>query len=183
MVAPGTGFLLNNEMTDFGAPGTANEPEPFKRPRSSMSPTIVVRKGEPVLVTGAAGGARIIMGVLNSIVGLVDFDLNIGQALDAERVDALLGVTGPPFPLELEDGRVDENVEIELVRARPHHHPEQRDRVLRPAANECHRGGARNGQEPRSERPSHRQRGARPGVSVDGSPAAGVSMRHPLGGI
>ena len=116
VVAPGTGFLLNNEMTDFGAPGTANEPEPFKRPRSSMSPTIVVRKGEPVLVTGAAGGARIIMGVLNSIVGLVDFDLNIGQALDAERIDALLGVTGPPFPLELEDGRVDENVEVELVR-------------------------------------------------------------------
>ena len=116
VVAPGTGFLLNNEMTDFGAPGTANEPEPFKRPRSSMSPTIVVRKGEPVMVTGAAGGARIIMGVLNSIVGLVDFDLNIGQALDAERIDALLGVTGPPFPLELEDGRVDENVEVELVR-------------------------------------------------------------------
>ena len=101
---------------DFGAPGTANEPEPFKRPRSSMSPTIVVRKGEPVLVTGAAGGARIIMGVLNAIVGLVDFDLNIGQALDAERVDALVGVTGPPFTLELEDGRVDEDVEIALTR-------------------------------------------------------------------
>jgi len=114
VVAPGTGFLLNNEMTDFGAPGTANEPEPFKRPRSSMSPTIVVRDGEPVMVTGAAGGARIIMGVLNAIVGLVDFDLNIGQALDAERVDALVGVTGPPFTLELEDGRVDEDVEIEL---------------------------------------------------------------------
>jgi gamma-glutamyltranspeptidase/glutathione hydrolase len=114
VVAPGTGFLLNNEMTDFGLPGTANEPEPFKRPRSSMSPTIVVRRGEPVMITGGAGGVRIIMGVLNAIVGLVDFDLNIGQAIDAERVEAAGGVTGPPFPLELEDGRVDEDVEIEL---------------------------------------------------------------------
>jgi gamma-glutamyltranspeptidase / glutathione hydrolase len=119
VVAPGTGFLLNNEMTDFGAPGTANEPQPFKRPRSSMSPTIVVRRGEPVLVTGGAGGIRIIMGVLNAIVGLVDFDLGIGHALDAERVEAAGGVTGPPFPLELEDGRVDEDVELELV-ARGH---------------------------------------------------------------
>ena len=114
VVAKGTGFLLNNEMTDFGDPGTANEPEPFKRPRSSMSPTIVVRRGEPVLITGGAGGVRIIMGVLNAIVGVVDFDLNIGQALDAERVEAAGGVTGPPFPLELEDGRVDEDVEVEL---------------------------------------------------------------------
>ncbi|MGH2752429.1 MAG: gamma-glutamyltransferase [Actinomycetota bacterium] len=114
VVAPRTGFLLNNEMTDFGAPGTANEPEPFKRPRSSMSPTIVVRKGEPVLITGGAGGVRIIMGVLNAVVGLIDFDLNIGHALDAERVEAAGGVTGPPFPLELEDGRVDEDVEVEL---------------------------------------------------------------------
>ncbi len=114
VVAPKTGFLLNNEMTDFGAPGTANEPEPFKRPRSSMSPTIVVRSGEPVLITGGAGGVRIIMGVLNAIVGLVDFDLNIGQAIDAERVEAAGGVEGPPFPLELEDGRVDEVVEVEL---------------------------------------------------------------------
>ncbi|MDQ4058841.1 MAG: gamma-glutamyltransferase [Actinomycetota bacterium] len=114
VVAPKTGFLLNNEMTDFGAPGTANEPEPFKRPRSSMSPTIVVRDGEPVLVVGGAGGVRIIMGVLNAIVGMVDFGLDLAHALDAERVEAAGGVTGPPFPLELEDGRVDEEVEVEL---------------------------------------------------------------------
>ncbi len=114
VVAPKTGFLLNNEMTDFGDPGTANEPEPFKRPRSSMSPTIVVRDGEPVLVVGGAGGVRIIMGVLNAIVGMVDFDLDLAHALDAERVEAAGGVAGPPFPLELEDGRVDEEVEVEL---------------------------------------------------------------------
>lgn len=47
-------------------------------------------------------------------MGLIDFDLNMGQAIDAERGEAAGGVTGPPFPLELEDGRVDEDVEIEL---------------------------------------------------------------------
>ena len=47
VVAPGTGFLLNNEMTDFGAPGTANEPGPGKRPRSSIAPTILVEERRP----------------------------------------------------------------------------------------------------------------------------------------
>ncbi|MGH2699680.1 MAG: gamma-glutamyltransferase [Actinomycetota bacterium] len=136
VVAPGTGFLLNNEMTDFGAPGTANEPEPFKRPRSSMSPTIVVRKGEPVLITGGAGGIRIIMGVLNAIVGLIDFDLGIGHALDAERVEAAGGVTGPPFPLELEDGRVDEDVEVELeVRGHTITPNDESEYLIRPRMN------------------------------------------------
>src|SRR5204862_5971658 len=68
VVAPGTGFLLNNEMTDFGAPGSANQIQPGKRPRSSMSPTIVVRGGRPVLVTGGAGGSLIIMGVVQAVL-------------------------------------------------------------------------------------------------------------------
>jgi len=136
VVAPGTGFLLNNEMTDFGDPGTANEPEPFKRPRSSMSPTIVVKDGEPVLVVGGAGGARIIMGVLNAIVGMVDFDLDLAHALDAERVEASLGVAGPPFRLELEDGRVDEAVEIELgLRGHAIEPPDESEYLLRPRVN------------------------------------------------
>src|SRR5439155_739414 len=67
VVAPGTGFLLNNELTDFGVPGSANEARPFKRPRSSMSPTIVVREGKPFLVTGGAGGSLIIMGVVSAV--------------------------------------------------------------------------------------------------------------------
>ncbi len=87
VVAPGTGFLLNNELTDFSDPGTANEPGPGKRPRSSMAPTIVVRQGKPVLVTGGAGGARIIMGVLHSILGTIDFGQNLAQAADAQRFD------------------------------------------------------------------------------------------------
>ncbi len=88
VVAPGTGVLLNNELTDFSAAGTANQPQARKRPRSSIAPTIVVQDGKPVLVTGGAGGSRIIMGVLQSILGRVDFGLSLSQATDAERVDS-----------------------------------------------------------------------------------------------
>ncbi len=110
VVAPGTGFLLNNELTDFSDPGAANAPEPGKRPRSSMSPTIVVRDGEPVLVVGASGGSQIIMGALHAIVNSVDFDQNPAQAIDAERLDAQF-----PPELILEDGRVPATAEAELI--------------------------------------------------------------------
>jgi gamma-glutamyltranspeptidase/glutathione hydrolase len=108
VVAPGTGFLLNNELTDFGDPGTANEPAPFKRPRSSMAPTIVVQAGEPVLVTGAAGGARIIMGVVDTVLGVVDFRYDIAHAVDAERTD------DPTGTMTIEDARVDPGVLADL---------------------------------------------------------------------
>jgi gamma-glutamyltranspeptidase/glutathione hydrolase len=114
VMAPGTGFLLNNELTDFGAPGTANEPAPGKRPRSSMSPEIVVRDGKPVLVTGGAGGARIIMGVLFSILGTVDYGLDLPQAVDAERLDNL-----GSSRLNIEDARVDPAV-LAALDARGH---------------------------------------------------------------
>jgi gamma-glutamyltranspeptidase/glutathione hydrolase len=87
VVAPGTGLLLNNELTDFSAPGTANEPAPGKRPRSSINPTIVVQSGKPVLVAGAAGGSTIIMGPTQAIIDTVDFGMTLPQAVDAERVD------------------------------------------------------------------------------------------------
>ncbi|WP_205697274.1 gamma-glutamyltransferase [Conexibacter sp. SYSU D00693] len=110
VVAPGTGFLLNNEMTDFSGPGTANEPAAGKRPRSSMSPTIVVRDGRPVLVVGGAGGARIPGGVLNVVLGMLEFGLPLDQALDAARWDAA------PGTLEIEDGRVTDDVLADLQR-------------------------------------------------------------------
>jgi gamma-glutamyltranspeptidase/glutathione hydrolase len=88
VVAPGTGFLLNNELTDFGAAGTANQAQAFKRPRSSISPEIVVDHGVPVLVDGGAGGARIVMGALLPILDTVDYGLDIGHAVDAERIEA-----------------------------------------------------------------------------------------------
>ena len=78
LVAEGTGILLNNELDDFaakpGAPnafglvgGDANAPGPGKRPLSSMTPTIVLKDGKPVLVTGSPGGSRIITAVLQVI--------------------------------------------------------------------------------------------------------------------
>src|SRR5205823_6045422 len=63
MVVPGRGFLLNNELTDFnftptqGSAPDPNLPAPFKRPRSSMSPTILLKNGKPLLATGPPGGA------------------------------------------------------------------------------------------------------------------------------
>ncbi len=114
VTVPGAGFLLNNELTDFGEPGTANEPEPGKRPLSSISPTIVVEDGVPSLVVGGAGGSQIIMGVLHAIVNSVDYGMDVAHALDAPRLDAQ-----EPPTLILEDGRVSAVDEAELV-ARGH---------------------------------------------------------------
>lgn len=97
MVAEGTGVLLNNELDDFtAAPGAsnayglvgfeANLPGPGKRPLSSMSPTIVLRDGQPVLVTGSPGGSRIISTVLQVIVGVLDYDMNVAAAVAAPRL-------------------------------------------------------------------------------------------------
>jgi gamma-glutamyltranspeptidase/glutathione hydrolase len=105
LVAPGTGFLLNNELTDFGAPGTANQPAPGKRPRSSMDPLIVVRNGRPVLVTGGAGGALIIMGVFETVLDTLEYGADVPHAVDAERVDDQGGVR-----LMVEDARLDPSV-------------------------------------------------------------------------
>src|SRR4051794_15756973 len=102
VVAPGTGFLLNNELTDFGAPGTANQPAPGKRPRSSMDPVIVVRNGRPVLVTGGAGGALIIMGVTETVLDTLEYGADVPHAVDAERVDDQGGAR-----LTVEDARLD----------------------------------------------------------------------------
>ena len=96
-VVDGAGFLLNNEMDDFSSkPGTANAfgligykanaIAPFKRPLSSMSPTIIIdSEGTPILTIGAAGGSRIITAVLQTIISVVDHDLNIQEAIDAPR--------------------------------------------------------------------------------------------------
>jgi gamma-glutamyltranspeptidase/glutathione hydrolase len=97
LVAQGTGILLNNTLDDFaaapGAPnafgligGSANAPGPGKRPLSSMTPTIVLKDGRPVLVTGAPGGGRIISTVLQVIVNDIDFGLPPAEAVGAPRV-------------------------------------------------------------------------------------------------
>jgi len=86
LMTPG-GFLLNNELTDFsfrthsdGVP-IANRVEPGKRPRSSMSPTIVMADGAPVLVIGSPGGSRIIGYVAKTIIAHVDWDMDIQTAI------------------------------------------------------------------------------------------------------
>jgi gamma-glutamyltranspeptidase/glutathione hydrolase len=97
LVAEGTGVLLNNEMDDFTAkPGAsntyglvgfaANLPGPGKRPLSSMTPTILVRDGKPLLITGSPGGSRIISTVLQVIVNAVDLHMSIGHAVGSPRL-------------------------------------------------------------------------------------------------
>jgi gamma-glutamyltranspeptidase/glutathione hydrolase len=92
IVVPGYGFLLNNELTDFNpaplVPGVPdpNLPAPGKRPRSSMSPTIVLAHGRPVLALGSPGGATIITTVLQVLVEHLDRGRTLPQAIAAPRV-------------------------------------------------------------------------------------------------
>ena len=97
LVAEGTGVLLNNELDDFtAAPGAsnafglvgfeANLPGPGKRPLSSMSPTIVLKDGKPVLVTGTPGGSRIISAVLQVVIDVIDYRMDVAAAVAALRV-------------------------------------------------------------------------------------------------
>ena len=87
MVVPGYGFLLNNELTDFDftAPHP-NIPEPGKRPRSSMTPTIALKDGKPAFSIGSPGGSTIITTVLQTIVNYVDLGMPMDQAIDAPRL-------------------------------------------------------------------------------------------------
>lgn len=91
ITVPGRGFLLNNELTDFSfapaAPGVPdpNLPGPGKRPRSSMSPTIVLDHGRPVLAVGSPGGATIITTVLQTLIGHLDRGLPLVDAIAAPR--------------------------------------------------------------------------------------------------
>jgi len=96
-IAGDTGFFLNDEMDDFTSkPGVANgaglvqgvinQVEPGKRPLSSMTPTIVLRDGKPFILTGSPGSATIISSTLDSILNVVDFGMNMQQAVNAPRV-------------------------------------------------------------------------------------------------
>jgi gamma-glutamyltranspeptidase/glutathione hydrolase len=93
----GAGFLLNNEMDDFsskpGAPnafgligGEANAIEGRKRPLSSMTPTIVLKDGQPFIVTGSPGGSTIITVVLQVLLNMLEFNMNVMEATAAPRI-------------------------------------------------------------------------------------------------
>ena len=87
IVVPGRGFLLNNELTDFdSAPGGPNVVEPFKRPRSSMAPTIVMQDGQVVMALGSPGGSTIITTVLQTILNVTDFGMTLPEAVNAPRL-------------------------------------------------------------------------------------------------
>ncbi len=115
IVVPGRGFLLNNELTDFSATaedadgnpianapeggkmprrtalGDDAETEGGKRPRSSMAPTLVLLDGEPYMALGSPGGSRIIGYNLNVLTNVIDFDLDVQEAVNAPRVVARNG--------------------------------------------------------------------------------------------
>ncbi|MFI7126911.1 gamma-glutamyltransferase [Nonomuraea sp. NPDC050153] len=88
IVVPGRGVLLNNELTDFTfgpAPGDPNLPGPGKRPRSSMSPTLVFEHGKPVLAVGSPGGSTIITTVLQILVNRYELGMSLPDAVAAPR--------------------------------------------------------------------------------------------------
>jgi gamma-glutamyltranspeptidase/glutathione hydrolase len=125
LVAEGTGVLLNNELDDFtAAPGAsnafglvgfeANLPGPGKRPLSSMSPTIVLKDGRPMLVTGSPGGSRIISAVLQVIINVLDYGMDVAHAVAAPR----LHHQWLPEEVRVERGFADDT--LAALRARGH---------------------------------------------------------------
>ena len=132
---PGLGFLLNDEMDDFaakpGSPnmfglvqGESNAIQPGKRPLSSMTPTILVRGGKPYLVLGAPGGSHIISAVLQVILNVVDFGMNVQDAVDAPRIHH----QWKPDRLEFERGISPDT--LALLKSRGHTIDEGRPLVL-----------------------------------------------------
>jgi gamma-glutamyltranspeptidase/glutathione hydrolase len=118
----GAGFLMNNEMNDFslkpGIPnmyglvgGEANAIEPGKRMLSSMTPAIIERKGELFMVIGSPGGSKIITSVLQSILNVVEFGLDIQQSVTLKRFHH----QWKPDHIVFESGRMDDEIKEELL--------------------------------------------------------------------
>jgi gamma-glutamyltranspeptidase/glutathione hydrolase len=103
ITVPGRGFLLNNELTDFSAvpdPADPNRIQPGKRPRSSISPTIVLRDGKPFLALGSPGGSTIITTVLQTLTNRLDRGMTLPEAIAAPRASQRNTATvtaEPPF--------------------------------------------------------------------------------------
>ncbi|MEH3084945.1 MAG: gamma-glutamyltransferase [Xylophilus ampelinus] len=102
IMVPGYGFMLNNEMTDFNFPPTlnaaagdigANDVAPGKRPRSSMTPTILFKDGRPFAALGSAGGSKIINAVVQITSNMIDHGMGVQAAVDAPRIHAGAGGT------------------------------------------------------------------------------------------
>jgi gamma-glutamyltranspeptidase/glutathione hydrolase len=115
VMVPGTGMLLNNCMALFDPrPGRANSVAGGKRMLSSMSPTLVMRGGEPFLAIGGTGGVRIFPEVCQALVNVIDFGMTLQQAIEAPRFWTM-GIEGTPGEkLLLEEG-FDERALVGLV--------------------------------------------------------------------
>lgn len=155
LVVDGAGFLLNDELDDFTAKsgeanlyglvgGEANLPGPRKRPLSSMSPTLVFKDGELELVTGAAGGSRIISIVLQIILDTIDHGLNVAEAELAPRVHHQW------LPDELRVERGLSNDTLRLLEAKGH------KIVLREPMGSAYSIARRNGELTGASDPRHR---------------------------
>jgi gamma-glutamyltranspeptidase/glutathione hydrolase len=98
LLVPGYGFLLNNELTDFNYDSTThpNRVEGGKRPRSSISPTIVLRNGKPYLAVGSPGGSTIITTVLQILLDRIDLGLTLPQAIADPRASQRNTATSSP---------------------------------------------------------------------------------------
>ncbi len=119
LMVPAYGFLLNNELTDFNREPTANpDPDnfnpgandaaPFKRPRSSMSPTFVFRGKKPVAAYGSPGGSTIINSVVNVTMNLIDHKRNIQEAVDAPRISQTSANFSPTWEAGFDQAVIDE---------------------------------------------------------------------------
>jgi gamma-glutamyltranspeptidase/glutathione hydrolase len=100
IVVPGYGFLMNNELTDFNFDSTThpNRSDGDKRPRSSMSPTIITRNGRPFLAVGSPGGSTIPGTVLEILLGRLDLGDTLPQAIAAPRATQRNGATDTAEP-------------------------------------------------------------------------------------
>jgi gamma-glutamyltranspeptidase/glutathione hydrolase len=122
MVVPGFGFILNNELTDFtldstgASPPVANQVRGGKRPRSSISPTIVLRDGQPFLATGSPGGATIITTVLQILMNRLDLGMTLPQAIAAPRASQRNAVN-----TDVEQAFMDQTDLVAALEARGHH--------------------------------------------------------------
>ncbi|MBC7730322.1 MAG: gamma-glutamyltransferase [Bacteriovorax sp.] len=136
VTAAGTGVILNNEMDDFttkiGVPnqtglvqGEANAIQPGKRPLSSMSPTIVTKNGRTVMVLGTPGGSRIITTVLHTLINMIDYGMNVQEAVDAPRFHQQWQPDATylePFAISPDTRRILEAMGQKLEPARPVNH-------------------------------------------------------------
>lgn len=122
VVVDGAGFFLNNEMDDFSAkPGVpnqfgllgseANSIEPGKRMLSSMTPTIVLKDDKPVLIVGSPGGSTIITAVLQVVLNVLDFEMEVKEAVNAPRIHH----QWYPEHVSLEEGVLDSSETLELI--------------------------------------------------------------------